>query len=235
MSDNSVPGDWLRVTTCDTDETLAAASGLFDQYRQHYGVPPEGAGRTLGWLTDMVRSRMLTVYTASVDSSAVARPVGLATSHAVPASLVMGTVLAAARPVRAPRVPPPRSGSRAGGRSPRGSTRSRRHPSVPRDGERQRSRARALSDARIQTCRRPGIAQPRPRSPRDHVEPLAGRHRSPAAGLAGELDEGLLLVSRASERRTASSMARTPRTSWCSDRLPKARRSAGGAGVCVSR
>jgi ribosomal protein S18 acetylase RimI-like enzyme len=90
MSDNSVPGDWLRVTTCDTDETLAAASGLFDQYRQHYGVPPEGAGRTLGWLTDMVRSRMLTVYTASVDSSAVARPVGLATSHAVPASLVMG-------------------------------------------------------------------------------------------------------------------------------------------------
>jgi ribosomal protein S18 acetylase RimI-like enzyme len=77
------------VTTCDTDETLAAASGLFNQYRRHYGEPPDGDGRTLGWLTDMVRSHMLTVYTASVDSSADA-PVGLATSHAIPASLVMG-------------------------------------------------------------------------------------------------------------------------------------------------
>ena len=90
MSDTSVPGDTLRVTVCDTDETLAAASRLFNQYRHHYGEPPEGDGRTLGWLTDMVQSNMLTVYTASVDSPADAPPIGLATGHSIPASLVMG-------------------------------------------------------------------------------------------------------------------------------------------------
>jgi GNAT superfamily N-acetyltransferase len=90
MSDTSVPGATLRVTTCDTDETLAAASGLFNRYRHHYGEPPAGDGRALGWLTDMVRSNMLTVYTASVGSPADAPPIGLATGHAVPASLVMG-------------------------------------------------------------------------------------------------------------------------------------------------
>ena len=88
MSDLAVPGDTVRVTTCDTDETLAAASGLFDQYRHHYGELPDGDGRTLGWLTEMVRSRMLTVYTASVDLSA--SPIGLATGHAIPASLALG-------------------------------------------------------------------------------------------------------------------------------------------------
>ena len=76
----------LRVTTCDSDEALAAATGLFNEYRHHYGVPADEDGRALGWLTDMVRSRMLTVFTASVDAS----PVGLATSHAIPASLAMG-------------------------------------------------------------------------------------------------------------------------------------------------
>jgi len=90
MSDPSVPRDTPRVTACDTDETLAAASGLFNQYRHHYGEPPDGDERTLGWLTDMVRSRMLTIYTASVDSPADAAPIGLATAHAIPASLVMG-------------------------------------------------------------------------------------------------------------------------------------------------
>jgi ribosomal protein S18 acetylase RimI-like enzyme len=38
----------------------------------------------------MVRSDMLTVYTASVAAQADAPPVGLATGHAVPASLVRG-------------------------------------------------------------------------------------------------------------------------------------------------
>ena len=90
MSDTSVSRNALRVTTCDTDDTLAAASRLFNQYRHHYGEPPEADGRTLGWLTDMVRSNMLTVYTASVDAPADAPPIGLATGHAVPASLVMG-------------------------------------------------------------------------------------------------------------------------------------------------
>ncbi len=80
----------LRVTTCDTDETLAAASGLFNQYRHHYGEPPDGDERTVGWLTDMVRSQMLTVYTASVGSAPDPPPIGLATGHAIPASLVMG-------------------------------------------------------------------------------------------------------------------------------------------------
>jgi len=76
--------------TCDTAETLAAASVLFNQYRRHYGQP-DGDDRTLGWLTDMVRSNMLTLYTAVPgDSPADAPPIGLATSHAIPASLVMG-------------------------------------------------------------------------------------------------------------------------------------------------
>jgi ribosomal protein S18 acetylase RimI-like enzyme len=89
MSDTSVPRDTLRVTRCDTDATLAAASGLFNQYRHHYGELLGGDDRTHGWLTDMVRSNMLTVYTASVDSPADPAPIGLATGHAIPASLVM--------------------------------------------------------------------------------------------------------------------------------------------------
>ena len=90
MSDGSDLRNALRVTTCDTDDTLAAAADLFEQYRRHYGEPPHADGRTLAWLTDMVRSNLLTVYTASMDSSAVAPPIGLASSHAVPASLAMG-------------------------------------------------------------------------------------------------------------------------------------------------
>lgn len=90
MSGPSIPKETLRVTTCDNDETLAAASVLFNQYRHHYGQPTDADERTIGWLTDMVRSRMLTIYTASVDSSEDALPVGLATGHAVPASLTMG-------------------------------------------------------------------------------------------------------------------------------------------------
>ena len=90
MNATSAPGDTVRVTTCDTDQSLAAASELFDHYRHHYGEPPGGDERTLPWLTDMVRSRMLTVYTASVAAPADAAPIGLATAHAVPASLVIG-------------------------------------------------------------------------------------------------------------------------------------------------
>lgn len=90
MRDTSVPCDMLRVTTCDTDETLAAASGLFNQYRHSYGEQPDQDERTLGWLTDMVESNMLTVYTASLDSPADTPPIGLATCHAIPASLMMG-------------------------------------------------------------------------------------------------------------------------------------------------
>ena len=88
MSDTSVPRDKLRVTMCDTDEWLAAASRLFNQYRHQYGQSPAADERTLGWLTDMVGSNLLTVYTASVNSLADAPPIGLATSHPVPASLV---------------------------------------------------------------------------------------------------------------------------------------------------
>jgi ribosomal protein S18 acetylase RimI-like enzyme len=90
MSDTSAPKAALRVTTCDTDETLAAAGVLFNRYRRHYGEPPDADGRTIGWLTDMVRSHVLTIYTASLDSAADASPIGLATGHAIPASLVMG-------------------------------------------------------------------------------------------------------------------------------------------------
>lgn len=88
MGDTPGPGDAPRVTVCDTDETLTAASVLFTQYRHHYGQPPHDDERTLGWLTDMVGSDRLRVYTASVDSQAP--PIGLATSHSTPASLVMG-------------------------------------------------------------------------------------------------------------------------------------------------
>jgi len=90
MSGTSLPRGTLRVATCDTDETLEAASRLFNQYRHHYGEPHDADERTLGWLTTMVRSDMLTVFTASVDSPANAPAIGLATAHAVPASLVMG-------------------------------------------------------------------------------------------------------------------------------------------------
>ena len=90
MSDTASIGNTLRITTCDTDEALAAASNLFNQYRHDYGQPSNADERTLGWLTEMVRSNMLTVYTASVDSPVDAPPVGLATAHSIPASLVMG-------------------------------------------------------------------------------------------------------------------------------------------------
>ena len=82
--------DTLRVTRCDSDDTLAVASGLFNQYRHHYGEPPDADQRTMGWLTDMVESEMFTIYTASLDSAADASPIGLATGHAIPASLAMG-------------------------------------------------------------------------------------------------------------------------------------------------
>lgn len=90
MSDNSVPTGALRVTTCDTEETLAEAGVLFNHYRRHYGAPPDTGQRAVGWLTEMVRSNMLTVFTASVESPAARPPIGLATSHAIPASLAMG-------------------------------------------------------------------------------------------------------------------------------------------------
>lgn len=90
MGDTAVPRDTLRVTTCDTDETLAAASHLFNRYRHHYGGPTDADERTLGWLTEMVASNMLTVYTASVESPTGETPIGLATAHAIPASLIMG-------------------------------------------------------------------------------------------------------------------------------------------------
>ncbi|MEU0266660.1 GNAT family N-acetyltransferase [Nocardioides sp. NPDC006303] len=90
MSSASVPNEALRVVTCETEESLAAASVLFNQYRHHYGEPPDADDRTIGWLTDMVRSKMLTIYTAFVNPSEDAPPIGLATSHAVPASLTMG-------------------------------------------------------------------------------------------------------------------------------------------------
>lgn len=90
MSSTSLHHDAPRVVTCEDDGSLAAAGVLFDQYRHHYGEPPDTDGRTVGWLTDMVESKMLTIYTAFVDSSQDAPPVGLATGHAVPASLAMG-------------------------------------------------------------------------------------------------------------------------------------------------
>jgi ribosomal protein S18 acetylase RimI-like enzyme len=87
----STPGHGrLRVTTCDANETLAAASRLFSEYRRHYGMPTDADDRTLAWLTEMVESNMLTVYTASVKSPTNAPPIGLATSHVIPASLTMG-------------------------------------------------------------------------------------------------------------------------------------------------
>ena len=80
----------MRVTTCDTDESLGAASGLFNRYRHHYGQHSDEDERTPGWLIDMVGSGMLTVYTAFAGTSEDEPPIGLATAHAVPASLAMG-------------------------------------------------------------------------------------------------------------------------------------------------
>jgi GNAT superfamily N-acetyltransferase len=90
MSDAASIGDTVRVTRCETEETLAAASALFNQYRHHYSQPSDADARTLGWLVEMVESKMLTVHTAFVDSRVEAPPVGLATAHPIPASLVLG-------------------------------------------------------------------------------------------------------------------------------------------------
>ncbi len=70
MNDDPLRRNTLLVTTCDTDEALEAASGLFTQYRHHYGMRPSADERPLDWLTEMVRSDMLTVYTASVGPAA---------------------------------------------------------------------------------------------------------------------------------------------------------------------
>jgi hypothetical protein len=88
-ADTGLMTEALRVTACDTDETLAAASILFNEYRHHYGQSPDGDERTLRWLIEMVRSNMLIVYTASVVSAVEAAVIGLATAHPIPASLVM--------------------------------------------------------------------------------------------------------------------------------------------------
>lgn len=93
MGDTATDRNGLRVTECNTAEALEAASGLFNEYRHHYGESSDADGRTLGWLTEMVGWDMLTVYTASIRSSSPAlrrRPIGFATSHTIPASLVMG-------------------------------------------------------------------------------------------------------------------------------------------------
>lgn len=84
------PRNTFRVTTCGSDETLVAASRLFHEYRHHYGEAPDSDEQTLRWITEMVESNMLTVYTASVESATDALPIGLATSHAIPASLSLG-------------------------------------------------------------------------------------------------------------------------------------------------
>ncbi|PKH41915.1 Ribosomal protein S18 acetylase RimI [Nocardioides alpinus] len=90
MVGSSVPEDRVRVEVCHTDAALAAASDLVNHYRHHYGERPDQDDRTFGWLTDMVRSGMLTVFTASDAASANTSPIGLATCHAVPASLALG-------------------------------------------------------------------------------------------------------------------------------------------------
>ena len=77
----------MRITTCQTEESLAAAGDLFNHYRHHYGESSDQDARTLGWLTGMVRSEMLTVLTASAAGEAGSPPIGLVTCHAVPASL----------------------------------------------------------------------------------------------------------------------------------------------------
>ncbi len=90
MGGRGSPGGGVRITTCHTAKTLAGAGSLFTRYRLHYGESAHEDERTVGWLTQMVRSEMLTVYTASTGSPRDAPPIGLATAHAVPASLALG-------------------------------------------------------------------------------------------------------------------------------------------------
>lgn len=79
--------DAWQVMACTSDGDLATAAVLFDQYRQHYGARPGADGRSYGWLTEMVGSEVLSVYTACRSG---APPVGLATAHVAPASLALG-------------------------------------------------------------------------------------------------------------------------------------------------
>jgi len=83
-----VPGNAPVITTCETDETLAAASVVFEAYRRHYRQETDDPARTRRWLSRMVESGLLTVFTASMDAGAP--PVGIATGHPVPASLSTG-------------------------------------------------------------------------------------------------------------------------------------------------
>ncbi len=79
----------LRVTSCDTDETLVVAADLFNHYRHHYGES-DGDARARDWLSEMVRTRQLMVYAAFMTSGLGDAPVGLATAHETPASLALG-------------------------------------------------------------------------------------------------------------------------------------------------
>lgn len=92
MGDTASNGAGLHIAECRTAESLAAASGLFNEYRHHYGQSSAADARTFGWLSTMVESGVLRVYAASMEplSPAQPRPIGLATSHPMPASLVMG-------------------------------------------------------------------------------------------------------------------------------------------------
>ena len=60
-------GTGLRVTSCDTDESLVVAAGLFNHYRHHYGES-DGDSRAREWLSEMVRTRQLVVYVAFTTS-----------------------------------------------------------------------------------------------------------------------------------------------------------------------
>jgi len=83
-----VPGNAPVITTCETDETLAAASVVFEAYRRHYRQETDDPARTRRWLTRMVETGLLTVCMAALEEGAP--PFGIATGHPVPASLSTG-------------------------------------------------------------------------------------------------------------------------------------------------
>jgi GNAT superfamily N-acetyltransferase len=66
-------------------DQLTGVTGVFDQYRRHYGQPVV-AGQTLAWLTVQTGHRRLAIFVAHVGQDLA----GLATTVVVPASLRLG-------------------------------------------------------------------------------------------------------------------------------------------------
>ncbi|WP_211348758.1 GNAT family N-acetyltransferase [Nocardioides litoris] len=80
----------VRVEACEDEAALGAAAELLAEYRGHYAADPAAPRAVLDWLVEVVGSGMLAVVVARDDEPGEPGPVGLATTHVVPATLALG-------------------------------------------------------------------------------------------------------------------------------------------------